>query len=191
MYEEDIEMAMEFNFDLVDRLTPDKVIEDKLKELVEVTKGYVEGKIEPYSGRIFSYDYTKRTGLANLNLYQNSEETVHVDIQDKLGEQNNEEKKFYEQVRQAHKLFEKSYEEYENLLLKKLSESENYFYSIRSLIEKILGYYNVGTDLCNNKFCRTLSFRSIRALFRARRASPRTARRRRTKRLCEYCPSQA
>lgn len=94
MYEEDIEMAMEFNFDLVDRLTPDKVIEDKLKELVEVTKGYVEGKIEPYSGRIFSYDYTKRTGLANLNLYQNSEETVHVDIQDKLGEQNNEEKKF-------------------------------------------------------------------------------------------------
>ena len=47
MYEEDIEMAMEFNFDLVDRLTPDKVIEDKLKELVEVTKGYVEGKIEP------------------------------------------------------------------------------------------------------------------------------------------------
>ena len=81
MYEEDIEMAMEFNFDLVDRLTPDKVIEDKLKELVEVTKGYVEGKIEPYSGCIFSYDYTKRTGLANLNLYQNSEETVHVDIQ--------------------------------------------------------------------------------------------------------------
>lgn len=66
---------------------------------------------------------------------------------------NNEEKKFYEQVRQAHKLFEKSYEEYENLLLKKLSESEDYFYSIRSLIEKILGYYNVGTDLCNNKFC--------------------------------------
>lgn len=49
---------------------------------------------------------------------------------------NNEEKKFYEQVRQAHKLFEKSYEEYENLLLKKLSESEDYFYSIRSLIEK-------------------------------------------------------
>ena len=94
MYEEDIEMAMEFNFDLVDRLTPDKVIEDKLKELVEVTKGYVEGKIEPYSVLIFSYDYTKRTGLANLNLYQNSEETVHVDIQDKLGEQNNEEKKF-------------------------------------------------------------------------------------------------
>ena len=66
---------------------------------------------------------------------------------------NNEEKRFYEQVRQAYKLFEKSYEEYENLLLKKLSESEDYFYSIRSLIEKILGYYNVGTDLCNNKFC--------------------------------------
>lgn len=87
-------MAMEFNFNLVDQFTPDKVIEDKLKELGEATKCYVEGRIEPYDGHIFSYDYTRRTGLSGLNLYQNSEETVHVDIQDKLGEQNNEEKKF-------------------------------------------------------------------------------------------------
>ena len=88
-------MAMEFNFDLVDRWTPDKVIEDKLKELGEVTKGYVEGKIESYEGHIFSYDYKRKNGLAGLNsLYQNAEETVHVNIQDKLGEQNNEEKKF-------------------------------------------------------------------------------------------------
>lgn len=91
---EDIEMAMEFNFDLVDRFTPDKVIEEKLKDLGKATKGYVEGKIEPYDGHIFSYDYTRRNGLASLNLYQNSEETVHVDIQDKLGEQNSDEKKF-------------------------------------------------------------------------------------------------
>ena len=41
MYEEDIEMAMEFNFDLVDRLTPDKVIEDKLKEGVIVAKNHI------------------------------------------------------------------------------------------------------------------------------------------------------
>ena len=66
---------------------------------------------------------------------------------------NSEEKKFYEQLRQAHKLFEKSYEDYEDLLLKKLSESEDYSYSKRSLIEKICGYYNVGTDLYNDIFC--------------------------------------
>lgn len=66
-------MAMEFNFDLVDRFTPDKVIEDKLKELGEVTKGYVEGKIESYEGHIFSYDYKRKNGLAGLNsLYQNA-----------------------------------------------------------------------------------------------------------------------
>ena len=66
---------------------------------------------------------------------------------------NNEEKKFYEQVRQAHKLFEKSYEKYENLLLKKLSESEDYFYSKYGSIEKNLKYNNVGTDVYNDTFC--------------------------------------
>lgn len=66
---------------------------------------------------------------------------------------NLEEKRFYTQIRQGHKLFEKSYEEYYSLLKEKFYESEDYFYSIRSLREKILGYYNVGTDLCNGQFC--------------------------------------
>lgn len=66
---------------------------------------------------------------------------------------NQTEKVFYTQLRQAHKLFEKNYEDYTTMLFKKLTESEDYFYGIRSLIEKILGYYNVGTDLCNNEFC--------------------------------------
>ncbi len=44
MYEEDIEMAMEFNFDLVDRLTPDKVIEDKLKRISGSYKRLCGGK---------------------------------------------------------------------------------------------------------------------------------------------------
>lgn len=66
---------------------------------------------------------------------------------------NQNEKKFYKQLRLKHKLFEKEYKDYNNLLLEKLNESENYFYSIRSLLEKIIGYYNVGTDLCNGEFC--------------------------------------
>ncbi|MBV4429510.1 hypothetical protein [Clostridium tyrobutyricum] len=63
------------------------------------------------------------------------------------------EKVFYTQLRQGHKLFEKSYEDYATLLFKKFTESENYFYNIRSLREKIFGYYNVGTDLYNGEFC--------------------------------------
>lgn len=39
------------------------------------------------------------------------------------------------------------------MLLEKFRESENYFYKIRSFREKVLGYYNVGTDLCNGEFC--------------------------------------
>ncbi len=63
------------------------------------------------------------------------------------------EKSYYAQIRQSHKLFEKKYNDYYTVLLEKFFESDNYFYSIRSLREKILGYYNVGADLCNNKFC--------------------------------------
>ena len=66
---------------------------------------------------------------------------------------NKQEKDFYKRLRQSHKLFEKSYEDYTTLLFEKLEESENYYYSRRSLLEKIRGYYNVGTDLCNDKFC--------------------------------------
>lgn len=63
------------------------------------------------------------------------------------------EKNFYTQLRQGHKLFEKSYEDYTALFFEKFEESENYFYSIRRIREKLLGYYNVGTDLCNGEFC--------------------------------------
>lgn len=66
---------------------------------------------------------------------------------------NANEKMFYMQLRQGHKLFEKSYKNYTMQLSQKFAESENYFYSIRSLYERIFGYYNVGTDLCNDEFC--------------------------------------
>lgn len=66
---------------------------------------------------------------------------------------NSTQKDFYSRLRQGHKLFEKSYDEYRSLLLSELSESDNYFYKTRSLIEKAVGYKNIGTDLCNNEFC--------------------------------------
>ena len=37
--------------------------------------------------------------------------------------------------------------------MSKLAESDQYFYSIRSLREKVFVYYNVGTDLFNGEYC--------------------------------------
>ena len=66
---------------------------------------------------------------------------------------NEKEKAYYSALRQGHKLLEKTYVEYASLLMEKLKESDRYFFSIRSLREKIFGYYNVGTDLCNGNYC--------------------------------------
>lgn len=64
-----------------------------------------------------------------------------------------DEKTYYCALRQGHKLFEKSYDDYMRLLMEKFSESDRYFYNVRSPFEKICGYYNVGVDLCDNNFC--------------------------------------
>ena len=66
---------------------------------------------------------------------------------------NEEEKTYYSALRLRHKLFEKSYGDYMQLLTDKLNESDKYFYSIRSFREKICGYYNVGVDICAGNFC--------------------------------------
>lgn len=66
---------------------------------------------------------------------------------------NNEEKGYYVKLRQAHKLFEMSYKEYETFLVKKFQESDEHFYRICSWREKVVGYYNVGVDECNGEAC--------------------------------------
>lgn len=66
---------------------------------------------------------------------------------------NANEKKFYTQLRLGHKLFDKNFLDYSTLLFEKFTESDDYFYSSRSLREKMFGYFNVGTDLCNGQFC--------------------------------------
>ncbi len=60
---------------------------------------------------------------------------------------------YYTELRQSHKLFEKPYQEYADRLIKTLAESDKYFYSTRTLREKIVGYSNVGIDLCNGQYC--------------------------------------
>lgn len=63
------------------------------------------------------------------------------------------EKKFYIQLRQGHKLFDKSYSDLVITLKNELEKSDKYFYSIRSIRERMFGYYNIGTDICYNKYC--------------------------------------
>ena len=63
------------------------------------------------------------------------------------------EKTYYSALRQSHKLYEKSYSKFLLDLMDKFYESDNYFYKIRGLREKLFGYYNVGTVLCNGYFC--------------------------------------
>lgn len=64
-----------------------------------------------------------------------------------------DEKIYYAALRLGHKLYEMTYSEYVSLLSDKLNTSDRYFYRIRSLREKLFGYYNVGTDLCDGQFC--------------------------------------
>ena len=63
------------------------------------------------------------------------------------------EKTYYTALRQSHKLYEMSYSDYLSALMEKFKASDDYFYKNRRLREKLLGYYNVGTDLCNSHFC--------------------------------------
>lgn len=63
------------------------------------------------------------------------------------------EKIYYSKVRQSNKLFELHYSEYLDLLLTTLHICDNFFYRIRSELEKQIGYYNVGTDLFCGEYC--------------------------------------
>lgn len=64
-----------------------------------------------------------------------------------------EEKNYYVEMRHAHKLFEYSYDDYYNVLSAKLTESDKHFYSIRSVLEQIIGYKNVGVDVSDKRYC--------------------------------------
>ena len=64
-----------------------------------------------------------------------------------------EEKSYYCSLRKSHKLYELSYLDYQSTLVDKFNQSDDFFRSIRSPLEKITGYYNVGTDICEGEFC--------------------------------------
>ena len=63
---------------------------------------------------------------------------------------NEEEREFYADVRNKHKLFDLNLNDYLNVMNKKFEESDNYFYKIRGPLEF---YYNVGVDVYRNRIC--------------------------------------
>ena len=78
-----------FSFDLVDKYTPDIVINNSLKQIEEATQGYVAGHVEEYGGPISTYK--KRVGLGQLNPIDTEE---MIDIQKDLGDQNDQVHRF-------------------------------------------------------------------------------------------------
>lgn len=82
-----------FSFELLDKYPPEIVIRKALKQIEEATNGYVVGAIENYEGPIKSY--TKQVGLAAaLKTMQSTSETITVDIQEKLGDQDEKDHKY-------------------------------------------------------------------------------------------------
>ena len=65
---------------------------------------------------------------------------------------NDIEKEYYQKIRNSHKFFDKSYKECKQLLLNMLKIHDKHFYDIRSLIEKIIGYKNIGIQVYKKEF---------------------------------------
>lgn len=86
-------MSNSYNFDLVDEMAPDQVINEVIKDIETDSRGYVSAHLAKYDGPIYSYKTTRETGLSAMSTLM-TPKTIEVDIQDRLGELGNEEKKY-------------------------------------------------------------------------------------------------
>lgn len=76
-----LDFTGKLDFGDIDLTEPDKVIDEFLTQLPEVTNGIICGKIEPYGGEVFSY---RKKGLSGLSeVFGTVGEKV--DIQNDLG----------------------------------------------------------------------------------------------------------
>ena len=74
---------------------PDKVIKEVGNELSEITQGMVKCEVKEYDGPIRSFTQTKEVGTAALlTAFQTKTVVQHIDIQSRLGEMGNTQKKF-------------------------------------------------------------------------------------------------
>lgn len=79
------------DFNDIDLTAPDKVIEEILLQLSKETNGIIIGKIQPYSGPVFSYEQKVFSEIAEA---MQSVVSQRVDIQEYLGEIGQEAHKF-------------------------------------------------------------------------------------------------
>ena len=81
-----LSLKEKLSFDKVDLTTPDKVVKEVGNELSEITQGMVKCEVQPYDGPIRSFTQTKEVGAKTVE--------ERVDIQSRLGEMGNTQKKF-------------------------------------------------------------------------------------------------
>lgn len=79
------------DFTEIDLTAPHIVVKEILDQLPENTQGIIFGNIDEYDGEVVSYTTTK-TSLAAV--FSNMTTETHVDIQESLGEQGEEIKKY-------------------------------------------------------------------------------------------------
>lgn len=83
------------DFSEVDLTAPDKVVEEILAQLPEVTQGIISGSIIEYDGRVTSYTITTKSTAASLAAALGPATTEkRINIQDSLGKYGEEEKKY-------------------------------------------------------------------------------------------------
>ena len=90
-----LSLKEKLNFDKVDLTAPDMVLEEVGEQLKEITKGMVECVIKPYDGPIRSFTQKKEVGTgAAFPTFQIKTIEERVNIQDRLGELGNTQKRF-------------------------------------------------------------------------------------------------
>ena len=90
-----LSLKEKLSFDKVDLTTPDKVVKEVGNELSEITQGMVRCEVKEYDGPIRSFTQTKEVGTAALlTAFQAKTVEQHIDIQSRLGEMGNTQKKF-------------------------------------------------------------------------------------------------
>ena len=90
--ERKLNLEGKLDFSDIDLTAPDIVINNLLEQLPVETNGLICGKIQSYSGHIMSY--IRKTGISSLAVSLGTVQEKEVDIQNELGKNGTEIKKF-------------------------------------------------------------------------------------------------
>ena len=85
-------MKREFSFDLINKEIPYEVIKKKIDQISFLTQGYVTCEISEYIGKIRSYEELTTLGLIGSSNFKLNNPVRHVDIQEELGEEDEDQR---------------------------------------------------------------------------------------------------